>query len=231
MGLRTITGELRLSGRAETERIRGTLLAGLAVPASVRFEAVAPFGQPFFILAGRHNRAALLLPRDNRVLGDAAVPEVLERLIGLGLTASDLRLILTGCLTEQADPLDGRRWSGGWRAVTLVAGSKPGPAASSPEQTVDPAIRAYLKDVNGTPAVVAADYAEWRVDYAGHRNGWPRSVRIRSAEGRVDITAAIAELEINTKIDDKAFVIIPPPGADRMTLDDLKRVAPLRGSE
>lgn len=214
-GLKTITGELRLSGRAGTERIRGTLLAGLAAPASVRFEAVAPFGQPFFILAGRDNRAALLLPRDNRVLADAAVPEILERLIGLGLTASDLRLILTGCLTEQTSPTNGRAWPGGWQAV--AGGDR---------------VTAYMKNVNAAAVIVAADYGEWHVDYANHQNGWPRRVRIRSANrGGIDITAAIEQLEMNTGIDDKAFMIAAPTGAAPMSLDDLKSVAPLRGSE
>ena len=53
VGLKTVTAEIRLSGRAGTERIRGTLIAALAAPASVRFEAVAPFGAPFFILVLR----------------------------------------------------------------------------------------------------------------------------------------------------------------------------------
>ena len=82
-----MTGALHLSGRAGAEKIRGTLHAGLEAPAAVRFEAIAPFGQPFFILAGRDNRASLLLPRDNRLLTDASVPALLERLTGLSLGA------------------------------------------------------------------------------------------------------------------------------------------------
>src|SRR5690606_37651943 len=62
-GLRTVTAALRLSGRAGGERLRGTLHTGFASPASLRVEAVAPFGRPLFILAGRDNRATLLLPR------------------------------------------------------------------------------------------------------------------------------------------------------------------------
>ena len=71
----TLTAELRLSGRAGDEKLRGTLHAGFAAPASLRVEALAPFGQPFFILAGRDNRATLLLPREDRVLRDAPVAE------------------------------------------------------------------------------------------------------------------------------------------------------------
>jgi outer membrane lipoprotein-sorting protein len=220
--LKTVTAELRLSGRAGTERIRGTLHAGLAAPAALRFEAVAPFGPPVFILAGRGNRATLLLPRDDRVLADAAVPDVLERLTGLALAADDLRLILTGCLAELPTPADGRAWPGGWRAVTVGAG-----------------ITAYLKAVGAGPAVVAADHGAWRIDYSNHQGGWPRTVRIRSAErspdkrtaastgvtpAGIDITAAIEQLEINAGIDEKAFVIDVPPGASPITLDHLRAI-------
>lgn len=211
--VRTVTAELRLSGRAGQERLRGTLLTGLEAPASVRVEAVAPFGQPFFILAGRDNRATLLLPRDESVLRDAPVADVLERLTGLTLTASDLRLVLTGCLSVPANPANGRAFGKGWRAVTLASG-----------------IVAYLKNVNGSPAVVAADHGTWRVDYAAHASGWPRQVRIRSVSGDVDVTAAVGELEINTDIDPLAFEVAVPANAASITLDHLRSVMPLRAA-
>ena len=212
-GLKTMTGALHLSGRAGSERIRGTLLTGLEAPAAVRFEAVAPFGQPFFILAGRENRASLLLPRENRLLADASGPDLLQRLTGLSRNATDLRLILTGCLSEQPEPSEGRSWPGGWRAVSIGAD-----------------VTAYMKTVNAAPAVVAADRGVWRIDYGAHQNGWPRTVRIRSAEPGVtiDITASIEDLHVNTSIDDKAFAIAVPAGAAPMTIDDLRSVQPLK---
>jgi outer membrane lipoprotein-sorting protein len=213
-GLKTLTAELRLSGRAGRERLRGTLHTGLASPGSLRVEAVAPFGQPFFILAGRENRATLLLPRDGQVLQDAPVPAVLERLTGLALSASDLRLILTGCLSERPEPANGRVFSREWRAVDLASG-----------------ITAYLRPVNAAPAVVAADHGSWRVDYAMHRNGFPRQVRIRSVSGDVDMTAALEQVELNTSIDARAFEIGVPEGAAPITLDHLRSVVPLRASQ
>jgi hypothetical protein len=217
-GLQTLTAELRLSGRAGGERIRGTLQAGLAAPASIRVEAVAPFGQPFFILGGRDDRATLLLPRDGRVLPDAAVPDLLERLTGLRLAAHDVRVILTGCLTESRDARDGRRWTDGWQAVSLTSPASP-----------DIAITAYLRVVDGAPLVVAADRGPWRVDYANHFNGFPRSVRIRSATGdAVDISATIGQLSTNVPLPDRAFDVAAPAGAGVMTIDDLRSVAPLR---
>jgi hypothetical protein len=214
-GLKTLSAEIRLSGRAAGERLRGTLHAGFAAPASLRFEAVAPFGPPVFILAGRDNRTTLYFPRDNRVLADVALAEVLDRLTALRLDADDVRLILTGCLAQQATPSEGRAWSDGLKAVTLR-----------------PNVIAYVRDRNATPIVVAADYGPWLVDYTDHLNGWPRTVRIRSREaGRVDATARLDQLEINVPIDDRAFSVDVSAGAERITLNDLRAIAPLRGTE
>lgn len=211
VGLKTLTAELRLSGRAGDERLRGTLHTGLAAPAALRVEAVAPFGQPFFILAGRENRATLLLPRDDQVLKDAPVEAVLARLTGLSLSATDLRLILTGCLSQGATPTNGRAFARDWRAVDLDSG-----------------VVAYLRAIDGAPTVVAADHGNWRVDYGMHRSGFPRQVRIRSLSGDVDMTAALEQVEINTTIDPRAFEVQAPETAAPITLEHLRSVVPLR---
>jgi outer membrane lipoprotein-sorting protein len=213
-GLKTLSTEIRLSGRAGGERLRGTLHAGFAAPGALRFEAVAPFGPPVFVLAGRDNRATLLFPRDNRVLPDVALADVLDRLTALALSADDVRLVLSGCLSDGVMPTNGRSWNGGWNAVSL--GND---------------ITAYLQQRNGEPVIVAADYGPWLVDYSDHLNGWPRTVRIRSKEqGRVDAIARLDQLETNTEIDDRAFTVDIPPGAERITLNELRAIAPLRGS-
>jgi outer membrane biogenesis lipoprotein LolB len=212
-GLTTFTGALRLSGKAGVERLRGTLLTGLAAPESLRFEAVAPFGQPFFILAGSGGRATLLLPRDDMVLADAQVPDVLERLTGLRLGAEDLRMLLTACLALPASPRDGLLYGRDWQSVVVGA------------QTI-----AYLKTIDGRPRVVAADDGEWRVDYAQYQNDWPRQVRIRSVAGDVDMTAVLEDVSINTAIDSRAFEVTVPPDAAPITLDHLRSVVPLRAA-
>lgn len=74
--------------------MRGRILTGLESGGAVRLEAPAPFGAPFFILAGRDEKATLVLPRERRVIKDVAVSAVLERLTGLALGADDLRLIV-----------------------------------------------------------------------------------------------------------------------------------------
>ena len=207
-GFRSIEGELALSGRAFDERVRGRVLAGLEAGGHVRLEAPAPFGAPFFILAGRAENATLVLPRERRVLKDTSVAAVLERLTGLALGADDLRLIVSGCLVDRATPSDGRQWPGGWQAVTI-----------GPERV------AYLRTVQGRPTLVAADYGPWHVDYSQHANGFPRVVRVR--RDTVDITARVEQLEVNTQINPRAWDVDVPSDADPMTLDDLRSIAPL----
>jgi hypothetical protein len=230
-GFRSIEGELALSGRAGDERVRGRVLTGLEAGGHVRLEAPAPFGAPFFILAGRAEQATLVLPRERRVLADTSVAAVLERLTGLSFGADDLRLIVSGCLVDRPAPsaagspsgglcptgCQGRQWPGGWQAVTI-----------GPERV------AYLRLAHGRPVLMAADYGAWHVDYSQHANGFPRVVRVRSALGeassdptRVDITARVEQLDVNTSINPRAWEVEVPSDADPMTLDELRAIAPL----
>ena len=210
-GLRTMTMELGLSGRTGDEKLRGRVITGLERGGAARLEGLAPFGAPLFILAARDERATLLLPRDRRVLASTSVADVIERLTGLALGADDLLLALSGCLGTGAEIAGGREWPGGWRAV-----SAPG------ERTV------FLREQAGAWTVIAVDGGGWRADYAEFANAFPRVVRLRSADGTVDLSARIQQLEVNTPIDAAAFEVTVPPGTSPMTIDELRSVAPLR---
>ena len=212
-GLRTLTGELRLSGRVGPERVRARLIAGFAAPAALRLEAVAPFGPPGFVLAGRDNRATLLFPRERQVLEDAAVPDLLDALAGLALDAGDLRRIISGCVGDDAAS-DGRDHGGGWTSVALGTDR-----------------RAYLRVRDGRTVIVAADYGDWQIDYSAHMGGIPRSVRVRRAATGVDLVAEIASLEINVQVPDEAFQVETPPEAEPITLRDLRAASPLHARD
>lgn len=209
-GLRTLTSELGLSGRAGDERLRGRVIAGLARGGSARLEGVAPFGAPVFILAARDERATLLLPRDRRVLDDTPVADVVGRITGLALGADDLLDALAACPDASATG-NGREWPGGWAAV----------------DTADGRI-VYLRERSGAWEVAAIDGPGWRADYRLVQNGFPREVRLRSDDGRVDLVVSLQQLEVNTAIDDAAFDVEIPSGTEAMTIDELRSVAPLR---
>ena len=203
---------MSLSGRAGGERVRGRVLTGLESGGAVRLEAVAPFGAPFFILAGRNERATLVLPREHRVLKDTGVADVLERLTGLALGADDLRLIVSGAWSSSAAPTDGRQWGGGWQAVTI-----------GPDRV------AYLRIAERPAGVDRRRLRPVACRLLRHTPAASRAcVRVRRAgDAAIDITARIEQLEVNTQINPRAWVVEIPSDADPMTLDELRSIAPL----
>jgi outer membrane biogenesis lipoprotein LolB len=207
-----VEGELSLSGRAGGERVRGRVLFGLQEPGSIRLEAPAPFGAPFFILAGERERATLYLPRERRVLKDTGVADVMERITGLALGADDLRFIMSGCLVDKPALSEGRQWGADWKAVTI-----------GPDRV------AYLRMQNGRPVLTAADYGSWHVDYSEHNaTGIARRVRVRRAsDNAVDVTARIDQFIAGGPINPRAWTVEVSPGTEAMTLDELRSIAPL----
>jgi len=123
VGVRTLTAEMALSGRAGRQRLRGRVLAGFARPASMRLEGVAPFGPPAFILVARGENATLLLPRDERVLRGAKPEDILGALAGVTLGPADLQAILTGCVVPAPQPMEARRHANGWASIDLAGGA------------------------------------------------------------------------------------------------------------
>lgn len=202
--LRTATAEIRLAGRAGSERVRARLVAGFAAPDSLRLEALAPFGPPALVLASSGATTILLFPRDAQVLRDAPVAAVLDALTGLALDAADLRKLILGCLA--GDGGRGTRVGAAWQVVA------------------EGETRTFLKH----GVLVAADYQGWQVDYAAHEGGIARSVRVRRSlpRGHLDLVATLASVETNVDLDAAAFTVTVPAGASAITLDDLRAASP-----
>jgi hypothetical protein len=213
-GVRTLTAELSLAGRAGTERLRGRVVAGFERPASMRLEGVAPFGPPAFILAARGDTATLLLPRDNAVLRNARADQILGALTGVNLAAADLQAILTGCVEATPQANSGRLHAGGWASLALAGGST-----------------LFLQMRNDAWQVRGARRAGWEIDYPAWQGSFPQVVRLRStsAGAMVDLTATLAQLEANVDVDGAAFEVNVPAGAGAITLDELRESGPLRG--
>jgi hypothetical protein len=214
--VRTITAELSLSGRAGGQRLRGRVQAGLGAPSAVRLEALAPFGAPLFILAAPSERGTLLLPRDRRVLHDAAVRDILSALVGIELGAADLRAFLSGCLIPDGRPQGGREFPRGWAAINLQDGAV-----------------LWLHQANGRWSVAAGETAGLLVEYPqfGAAADTPRELRVsataRSTAANLDLKILLAQVEINVPLGAEAFAVTVPPGTAPITLDELRASGPL----
>jgi hypothetical protein len=212
-GVRTLTAELALSGRAGRTKLRGRVLAGVERPDRARLEGVAPFGAPVFVFVTRDGRATLLLPRDDRVLRDAAPAAIVEALTGVPLGPADLAAALSGCGVPVAPPSAGRRFADGWAAVELESGA-----------TV------YLRHRGSAWTIAAAVGRGYTVDYPERSAERPARVRIRTTDAAgvsADLSVALSQVDINVDLEAAAFEVDVPPGAQPITLDELREAGPL----
>ena len=210
-GVRTLTAELSLAGRAGSQKLRGRVVAGFATPSSMRLEGVAPFGPPAFILAARGDTAVLLLPRDSRVLRGARPEEILGALTGVALRPADLLAILSGCVEPAPQAADGRLHPGGWVSIDLTGGA-----------TV------YLKKQGSRWLVRAARRSGWQIEYPVWNAAFPQTVRLQSEGGvMVDLTATLSQVETNIDLDNSAFSVNAPSDAQPITIEELRQNGPL----
>jgi outer membrane lipoprotein-sorting protein len=213
-GVKTMTAELALSGRAASQRVTGRAVFGFEAPDALRLEGVAPFGQPAFILVARRGEATLLLPRDGRVLKEAAPDDILGALTGVALAPADLQAILTGCVVPGARAASG--WEqGGWVVLELQPGGT-----------------LYLRRTrDGALQLRAARRDSWQIEYADWQGDFPRTVRLVSAaQPAVDLTARLSQLETNVDLDGAAFTVDVPDDSLPISLEELRDAGPLRAS-
>jgi hypothetical protein len=224
-GVRTLSAEIGVTGTAAGRRVRGRLLVGIAAPASIRIEALAPFGPPAFIFVTTGDDATLLFPRDDRILEHGAPAEVLDAAAGVPLDAPDLFSTLTGC-APALPPASARELGADWRSVHMsdaAAGYDMflhREAATAPWRLV-----ATLRE--------GAAAGAWRAEYRDFQNDLPRSIRIAGTgpfggpkAPAFDLRLALSQLEINVPLDADVFRVDIPSSADPITLDELRSARP-----
>jgi hypothetical protein len=204
-----VTADLRLSGRIDGDRVRGTLQVGVARDA-MRLEGLAPFGGPVFVLAARPGQAVLLLPRESAVARGSSSPELLDAVVGVALSPADLLAIVSGCGVADWQVRGGGTFDDVWTRLDLDGGrviwlqAKPG----------------------GPPVLVAAADGRWQIEYTRTGTGWPTAIRLRSvagaASGQTDAVFALDAPEALAALPDGALDVDVPAGAREVSLGDLR---------
>ena len=221
-GVRTLTMEIGLSGRAGDEALRGRVLAGFERPSSMHLQGVAPFGGPFFLLWARDGAATLLLTREDRIVRDAAPEAILGALTGVALSPADLQAVFTGCVVPAPHATAGRLHSGGLASIDVESADQ-----GSQRKTAT----LYLQRSGSQWQLRAATRDRWQFEYTTGTGSFPQSVRLISTNPdiRVGLTAALSQVETNQAIDPKAFVVEAPKNVMPMTVEELRQAGPLRG--
>lgn len=206
-----VTADLRLSGRIDGERVRGTLQVGVTRDA-MRLEGLAPFGAPVFVLAARPGQAVLLLPRETAVARGSSAPELLDAVVGVALSPADLLAIVSGCGVADWKVTGGATFGTIWTRLDLDGGRA-----------------LWLRAEPGqAPLLVAARDGRWHIEYTRVSGGWPTAIRLRPADGaaaggRTDAVFALDAPEALAALPDGALLVDVPTGARDLTLADLRR--------
>ena len=214
--VRSVETLIRLSGRGGGATLRGRVRAGLAEPASMRLEGLAPFGTPVFYLVASPGDATLWLTREARVVTGVPAPELLASLTGIPFGPDDLRAVLTGCLVPDPRPIAGRRL-GDWIAVDLAGG----------------AVAWLREEIEGEHRLVAGTRDGLTIEYGEFRRRLPRLVRVSSdasgggGEPLTDLTARLSQVSTNVTLGSEAFSLAVPAGVAPATLEELRGAGPL----
>ncbi len=207
-----VTADLRLSGRIDGERVRGTLQVGVTADA-MRLEGLAPFGAPVFVLAAQPGQAVLLLPRETAVARGPSARELLDAVVGVPLSPEDLLAMVSGCGVADWKVTGGATFGDTWTRLDLDRGRA-----------------LWLRaGAGGAALLLAAEDARWRIEYTRAAAGWPTAIRLRPsarAGGGAAATDAVFALdspEALAALPDGALHVEVPTGARALSLADLRR--------
>ena len=188
---------VRRSGRAQ--RLSGVMLL-LGEPASLRFEALAPFGSPVLIVAGDPQSLTLWEVLDNRAYLAPASPDANRRWLGLALGGEDL----VALLGARARPLPNPS------RVDLV-----------PPDETGPSLRLTGRDVEQRiwfdPATGQAKQIEWtgknpaRVTFTPTPpDAPPAGLRLETPDGTLRVSVAYRDPRMNTGLDPALLKLTVP---------------------
>ena len=191
--LRSLTEiTIRRAGRAD--RLSGVLL--LRAPASLRFEALAPFGPPLLVVASDPESVTLWEVAQERAFIGRATPDANRRWLGLALGSEELVALLAGYALPAPDPLSG----------AMLAADDMGPSIAF--ETADGRQRIWLDAASGE-----ARQVEWtggsqpaRAVFSG--NG----VRLSTLDGKLDVSVAYRDPQRDTGFDPELLRLTVPQG-------------------
>jgi hypothetical protein len=189
--LRSLTDiTIRRTGRAD--RLSGVLL--LRSPASLRFEALAPFGPPILVVASDAQTFTLWEVAQERAYLTRSTPDATRRWLGLALGSEDLVALLAGYALPPSDPLSG----------AMLPPDSIGPSVAF--ETADGRQRIWLDPVSGD-----ARQVEWTGGKQPARAVFvPDGVRLTTLDDKLDVNVAYRDPQRNTAFDPELLKLTVP---------------------
>jgi hypothetical protein len=198
--LRTLA-ELTIRRGDRIQRFAGVLL--LRAPASLRFEALSPFGTPVLIVAANPKTLTLWEVVDERAYIAPATGEANRRWLGVALGGQDLVALLAGRVVPLSDPLRAEQLSpdAAGPSVNLVG------ADGSQRIWLDPATgQARQVEWNGGKTPLRATILPAKTDAP------PAGLRLAALDGSLDVRITYKNPRMNTGFDPALLTLTVPEG-------------------
>lgn len=198
--LRTLA-ELTIRRGDRLQRLAGVLL--LRAPASLRFEALSPFGTPVLVVAADPQTLTLWEVADERAYIAPATPEANRRWLGLALGGDQLVALLSGRVVPLSDPLE----------ADLLPPDAMGPSLSLAGP--DGKQRIWFD-----PATGQARQVEWTGGKNPARATFhpaepaapPAGLRLAALDGSLDVLITYKDPRMNTGFDPALLTLTVPEG-------------------
>jgi hypothetical protein len=208
----TYSATMFLSVRVADEGYPGiTVFGGLTAAGSFLLQGRAGVGQRIFDLAGRPDRATLVLYREERHDVDHA-DLILEALVGIRVGPERLLAMLTGCVST---------------SDTVVRAERHGDLLEI--DTGDGRVFLRRRDQQWQPRAGFVEGVE--VDFVRIAGGWPQEINVFTEPGRspeASLRVVLENLQINLPLNPAAFDLAVPENSVPITLEELRAGGPLR---
>jgi outer membrane lipoprotein-sorting protein len=191
--LRSLT-DITIRHADRVDRLSGVLL--LRAPASLRFEALAPFGPPLLVVASDAETITLWEVAQERAFVARATPDANRRWLGLALGSEELVALLAGYALTPRDPLSG----------ALLPPDDIGPSVVF--ETADGRQRIWLDPDSGDSRQV-----EWTGGSQPARAVFVENgVRLATLDGKLDVSVSYRDPQRNTGFDPELLKLTVPQG-------------------
>ena len=168
----------------------------LRAPASLRFEALAPFGPPLLVVASDADAVTLWeVPNERAFIGPSS-PDATRRWLGLALGAEELVSLLAGYALPSRDPLSGQ----------MLPPDDIGPSVAF--ETADGRQRIWLDPASGD-----ARQIEWTGGSQPARAVFiPDGLRLATLDGKLDVSVRYRDPRRDTDFDPELLKLTVPQG-------------------
>jgi outer membrane lipoprotein-sorting protein len=198
--LRALT-EITMKKGSEQQRLTGVLLA--KTPASMRFEAISPFGQPFLLVTINDGQLVAYNAANNEVTTGPATVETAAQMLSLPFEPDDLVAILSGRVVPPKD----------LRVAEIFAPDADGPSINLIGRYHQQ--RIWMDFSTGVVHRVnlVGGRTEALINFLRAEDGALTGLDVSAGQGYVTAKIRYRSIALNGGVDPERFVLTPPKDA------------------